>query len=494
MLEHRSSVVDTVAVRTTSHPVLRHDGMSAYLALAERFGTDQVHLLESVAGPAKDVRYQYTGFGTLLTVSVSRDVVRIEGLPALRDLVTNRLALLLDQSGPQPRLRRSTDLWAVLRAVRQSFEVRGDAGAFKFGFLSYFSYDTARYIERLPYLIESDHSLPDVHLVLTRGWVVTDLDNGTSELLLHDSDLWPSADAAELVPLLSGAETTHPVPDAGPAATVLGITDDTKQAEYLSTVDKCLNYIAMGDIYQVQIGHELTVRSEVDPVDVYLRLRKRNPSPYMYLTTLDGHRVIGASPELFVRVEDGLVTMRPIAGTIPRGETDDDVAGDKLAGDPKEIAEHVMLVDLCRNDIGRICQRDTLDVPDQLVVERFSHVLHLVSTVVGQAEPDKDAWDIIAALFPAGTMTGTPKIRAMEIIEEMEHSRRGLYAGALGLIDVDGYVNLALCIRTLIHHDGSYRIRASAGVVADSVAEAEWTETMAKAGAAYWAATGTELL
>jgi anthranilate synthase component 1 len=494
MFEHLSTAPDPVTVRTSSHPVPQHDGMSAYLALAQRFGTDQVHLLESVAGPAKDIHYQYTGFGTLLTVSVTRATVRVEGVPALRRLVSRRIARLLDTSGPLPRLPRPTDLWAVLRAVRTSFDVAGSASRFRFGFLGFFGYDAARYIERLPYLIESTDDMPDVHLVLTCGWVVTDVAAGTSELLLHDAEEWPAVDPAEIVPLLAGADTTHPVPEPRPATAPTGITDDTGRAVYMSTVDKCLRHIAIGDIYQVQIGHELTVRSEVDPVDVYLRLRRRNPSPYMYLTQLDRYRVIGASPELFVRVEDGLVTMRPIAGTIPRGAADDEVAAAKLSGDPKEIAEHIMLVDLCRNDIGRICRQDTLAVPDSLAVERYSHVLHLVSTVVGQAEPGKDAWDIIPALFPAGTMTGTPKIRAMEIIDEMEHSRRGLYSGALGLVDVDGYVNLALCIRTLIHHDGAYRIRASAGVVADSVPAAEWTETMAKVGAAYWAATGTEVL
>src|SRR5690606_20996548 len=158
----------------------------------------------------------------------------------------------------------------------------------------------------------------------------------------------------------------------------------------------------------------------------------------------------------------------------PRGVADDEVSAARLRDDPKEIAEHIMLVDLCRNDIGRICERDSLDVPDRLVVERYSHVLHLVSTVTGRVERGKDAFDIIPALFPAGTMTGAPKIRAMEIIEEVECSRRGLYAGALGLIDVGGYVNLALCIRTLLHRDGVYRTRASAGIVADSVAEREW--------------------
>ena len=270
-------------------------------------------------------------------------------------------------------------------------------------------------------------------------------------------------------------------------------SSDTEEFTYLANVEKCLKHIAVGDIYQVQIGHEWNIHSPVDPVAVYQRLRERNASPYMYLTQVGSSTVIGASPELFVRVEDGLVSMRPIAGTAPRGP-DDEARAERLRTDPKELAEHVMLVDLCRNDIGRICQRNTLAVPDQLVVERYSHVLHLVSTVTGQVEEGKDTYDIIAALFPAGTMTGAPKIRAMEIIEDTERSRRGLYAGALGLIDVGGYVNLALCIRTLIHRDGTFRTRASAGIVADSEPEREWRETLAKVGAGYWAVTGKELL
>jgi anthranilate synthase component 1 len=270
--------------------------------------------------------------------------------------------------------------------------------------------------------------------------------------------------------------------------------DDTDRETYLAHVDKALGHIAIGDIYQVQIGHELTIRSTADPVTVYRRLRDRNASPYMYLTPLGEHTVVGASPELFVRVRDDEVVMRPIAGTYPRGVVDDETAAARLATNPKEIAEHVMLVDLCRNDIGRICRKDTLEVRDQMVVERYSHVLHLVSTVAGHAAPGMDSYDVIAALFPSGTMTGAPKIRAMEIIEAVEARRRGLYAGAIGLIGTGGYLNLALCIRTLIHHGGVYRTRASAGVVADSEADREWTETLAKSSAAYWAVTGKELL
>ena len=246
----------------------------------------------------------------------------------------------------------------------------------------------------------------------------------------------------------------------------------------------------------MQLGHELTIESDADPVDVYTRLRLRNPSPYMYLAPFAGRTVIGASPELFVRKEGDLLTMRPIAGTLPCGTDPGEAARQAAAlrADPKEIAEHVMLVDLCRNDIGRVCRRDTLDAPDMLRTERYTRVLHLVSTVTGRIEPDTDVFDVIAALFPAGTMTGAPKIRAMEIIEALETRRRGLYAGAVGIIGHRGHLNLALCIRTLVHDGGAYRTRASAGIVADSDPDREWTETLAKCSAAHWAVTGEELL
>jgi 2-amino-4-deoxychorismate synthase len=478
----------TVRVETLPRPVPRIGALPAYLALAERFGRDQVYLLESAGGPPRDSRYEFAGFGVLLTVSVTGGEVRVEGVPALREAVLARIAPLLDA---ELRLPAARDLWPVLRAVRSTFDAKGSSSRYRFGFLSYFGYDANRYIEDLPYLIERTAELPDVQLMLYQGCLITDRTGGDSELLLHESAAWPGLNSDEIAELLADAEREPPaIPDAPPEALV---EDDTEYDEYLDKVTKSLGYIGIGDIYQVQIGHELTIRSAIDPLDVYLRLRDRNASPYMYLTTIAGHTVIGASPEMFARVEDGTVTMRPIAGTMPRGAADDEVAARRLRRDPKELAEHTMLVDLCRNDLGRICRPDTLAVPDHFVIERYSHVLHMVSTVTAEMEDGTDGFDIVAALFPAGTMTGTPKIRSMEIIEELEHSRRGLYAGALGLIDVGGYINMALCIRTLIHHAGRYRTRASAGVVADSVADREWTETLAKLGAAYWAVTGREL-
>ncbi|WP_036320360.1 anthranilate synthase component I family protein [Microbispora sp. ATCC PTA-5024] len=496
--------IDRAALRvsTSRREVPPTGSLSAYLALAERFGRDEVFLLESAAGSVRDRRYRFTGFGALLTVAVTGGVVRVEGVPEVRDAVLARLRPLLDgdadgREGGGPRLRRPRDLWQVLRAVGGVFDARGSASRFRFGFLGYFGYDTARYIEDLPYLIEGDDGMADVYLVLHRGCLVVDLATGRSELLLHECPAWPALDPAEIAALVGDADRTHPEPVPAPVPEAW-MCDDTDAARFARNVERCLKHIAVGDIYQVQIGHELTVASAADPLDVYLRLRARNASPYMYLTSVDGHTVVGASPELFVRVEDGAVTMRPIAGTVPRSaggdESEDDALAARLREDPKEVAEHTMLVDLCRNDIGRICARDSLGVRETMVVERYSHVQHLVSTVTGRAEGGVDAFDVIRALFPAGTMTGTPKIRAMEIIEELETTRRGLYAGALGLIDVGGYVNLALCIRTLIHRDGVYRTRASAGVVADSSAEREWTETLAKSSAAYWAVTGRELL
>ncbi|MGW7410706.1 anthranilate synthase component I family protein [Streptomyces sp. NPDC054833] len=480
-----------VTTRTRRLPQLPM--LPAYRALAARFGADSVYLLESAAGPIRECRFQFVGFGALLSVAVRGGAVRVEGIPPLREPLLERIRPLVAEGADGTlRLRTLAGLWPLLRTAQALFDAPGSATRFRFGFLGYFGYDTVRYVEDLPHLIEQGPDLPDVELVLHQGLVVRDVGEDRTELLLHESDAWPAFDPREITALLEDAESAWPEPAADDVPEAL-VSDDTDPEAFGRDVERCLEHIAVGDIYQVQIGHELTIRSGADPVDVYQRLRRRNASPYMYLASVGGQCVIGASPELFVRIEQGAVTMRPIAGTLPR--TGDDEAGARrLRSDPKEIAEHTMLVDLCRNDIGRIAEADSLEVPDEFAVERYSHVLHLVSTVFGRAEADKDVYDAIAALFPAGTMTGTPKIRAMEIIESLERSRRGLYAGALGVIDIGGYTNLALCIRTLFHQGGVYRTRASAGIVADSEPANEWRETLAKMSAAHWAVTGKELL
>ncbi|WP_302328225.1 anthranilate synthase component I family protein [Bifidobacterium asteroides] len=256
-------------------------------------------------------------------------------------------------------------------------------------------------------------------------------------------------------------------------------------------------HIAQGDVYQLQLGHEIQVDSRIPPFQVYQRLRLQDPSPYMYyFVTPQGVHVIGASPELFIGLTpDGDITLRPIAGTVgnPGGEEARQAAIRQLTGDPKERAEHLMLVDLGRNDVARCCTPESLEVDRLMTTEVYSHVIHMVSDVVGRIRPGLDKYDVFSAAFPAGTMTGTPKVRAVEIIEETEISSRGVYAGAVGFLGFDGQVLTALCIRTASYHSGSYHLRASAGIVEDSQPESEWQETLKKMSSAYLAITGKEL-
>jgi anthranilate synthase component 1 len=253
---------------------------------------------------------------------------------------------------------------------------------------------------------------------------------------------------------------------------------------YHAAVLRAKEYIAAGDIFQVVLSRQKTVRCGVDPFTVYRALRMVNPSPYMYFLR-DGERAIaGASPEMLVRVEGGRVETRPIAGTRPRAaEGDDERLARELLADDKERAEHLMLVDLGRNDLGRVCRFQTVAVPEFMGVERYSHVMHIVSSVVGELAPDKDALDALVATFPAGTLSGAPKIRAMEVIDELEPARRGLYGGALGYIDLAGNLDFCIAIRTLVFRDGAVTLQAGGGIVADSDPVAEQRETEAKAGA-----------
>ncbi|HEY0526905.1 MAG TPA: anthranilate synthase component I family protein [Stellaceae bacterium] len=479
--------------------------LAAYLALRDAFGVDNVYLLESLSGPAKDSQSAMVGFNPLLTIEIRRGAggASIEGHAALREHVVAAAvaagALTARDGGYA--IDERDGLWRLLRAVQDGFAVDhpDPGGAYAFGFFGYFGYDVAHFVEELPYRIADTSGVPDVCLVLFQGVVRFDVAHGDARIVCADAGLWPSLPPERIAALLEAAEPAAPPPLAGsdvpPVPAPRAVRDTIERERYLKNVRRALHHISIGDIYQVQLGHDLVVETDAAPFDVYRRLRARNPSPYMYLARLGETAVVGASPELFLRIERGVLTMRPLAGTIRRGrdEAEDAAAQAKLRSDEKEVAEHVMLVDLCRNDIGRVCEPKTLDVDELLVTERYSHVFHLVSNVTGRAAAGTDAYDAIAASFPAGTMTGAPKIRAMEIIEDLETTRRGIYSGAIGVIDFSGYVNLALCIRTAVRHGGRYFIRASAGAVADSIPEQEWKETMAKMGATYWAVAGEEL-
>lgn len=490
--------LDRVSVRPVSEPVAYVDPFAAYMALRTAWGPGETYLLESLAGPAKDLKQAICGFRPLVTLTIRGTQVVFDGLPALarrcRDAALAAGAIVAEGAGHA--LPDRFRLWDLLRTVEAQFAVDHPApgASFRFGFFGYLGYDTAWSVERLPYRIPpAPDAAPEICLAIYQGSVQFDLEHRTAEIVVNRSPAWPDIDVAALRTLIEDAKAP---PEAVPAVPApRRVTDSIVREHYLSDVERCLDYIRIGDIYQVQVGHELAITTDADPLDVYLRLRARNPSPYMYLADLGETTVVGASPELFVGIENGTITMRPIAGTIARGRTEaeDQAAIETLKHDEKEIAEHVMLVDLCRNDMGRVCVNGTLEVDELIVVERYSHVFHLVSNVVAQGRPDADAYDVIAATLPAGTMTGAPKIRAMEIIEELETARRGIYAGTLGLIDFSGYVRTALCIRTALKHGDTYRLRASAGVVADSVPLKEWRETLMKMRGTYWAITGEEL-
>ncbi|WP_419995157.1 anthranilate synthase component I family protein [Streptomyces boninensis] len=480
-----------IQVRVTERTLPAHAPLDLYTTARRRLGPD-VYLFESPEGPWQDSGTAVVGFGRLAEIQVHAGSITVTGTERIAAAVraaADRLGMAA--LGPGSRLIDSPDqVWELLRATQHSFELdtARPEGEFAFGFLAAFGYGSAWHMERLP---PRETSGPDIVLTLFSDTVWYGPDGAVRHLRAASADFGGCGfDPADGIP--GGAEDAE-VPEA-PAPE--SVRDSLTREEFLARTERSLEHIRVGDIYQIQIGHRIDVRTGLRPLDVYRRLKSRNPSPHMYLVPRAGDTLIGASPELLFRIDGTRIEMRPIAGTTPRGP-DEDANRERVAvmrASEKERAEHVMLVDLCRNDIGRVAAAGSLDVPVQQTVEAFSHVFHLVSVVEGRLAPGADVWSAVRAVFPAGTVTGTPKIRAMELIEEMEHTPRDMYAGAVGLVDVRGWSRLALCIRTVVHDGLGYRTQACAGIVADSEPEAEWRETLHKMGAAYWALTGEELL
>jgi anthranilate/para-aminobenzoate synthase component I len=493
--------VPSIAIQVESRELPFIAPFPAFLRLREVWGEGNVVLLESLSGPQRDVRQSLIGYGPVLTVSFTGLALQLSG----RDAVVRHVTALLLEAGLVARqgdalaASSESDQWRVVRAIAQMFSCPSGGGtSFHAGFIGYLGYDVVRAFERLPFRITATDGQPTLVLTLFEGIVTVDLVRRQTRLLINTGPgFWTPKSAEETGRVLAEARALEG-PDLESLPEVprpRAVHRPMSHANYLEKVAKALHYIRIGDIYQVQLGHEIDVDTAAIPLDVYRRLRARNPSPYMYLLSVAGTTLVGASPESFLRIEAGQITMRPIAGTARRGKTpaEDAELVEKLRTDEKELAEHLMLVDLCRNDIGRVCKPGTLKESELFQIEQYSHVNHIVSNITGQLRDDVDPFAAIAATFPAGTMTGAPKIRAMEIIEELETTRRGAYAGAVGLIDFSGYVNMALCIRSTLYRDGHYHLRASAGAVADSVAENEWRETLHKMGVTYWAVTGEEL-
>jgi anthranilate synthase component 1 len=465
--------------------------LSLYLKLAhaERAGANSF-LLESVVGGERFGRYSFIGLP-------ARTLIRSQGFgaEAVTEVVTDGEVLETLAGNP-------LDAIAAFQA-RYRVAVRPGLPRFCGGLAGYFGYDVVRHIEpRLRHATKPDPvGLPDIQLLVTEELAVVDNVAGKIYLIVYADPGRPDAYAlakARLRELKQRLRRPVDIPYSQPSMRTVASREFGK-AEYLKAVGAAKELIAAGDMMQVQIGQRISLPFRDAPLTLYRALRSLNPSPYMYLYNFGGFQVVGASPEILVRQEkrprdggglDEIVTIRPLAGTRPRGANPqlDAALEEELLADPKEIAEHVMLIDLARNDIGRIAETGSVRVTDRFAIERYSHVMHIVSSVEGRLKPGLSSLDVLRATFPAGTLSGAPKVRAMEVIDELEPTKRGLYGGACGYLSFGGEMDLAIAIRTGVIKEGVLHVQAAAGIVADSVPESEWQETENKARAVLRAA------
>lgn len=432
--------------------------VSAYLKLKE---LKPRYLLESVEGGERLARYSFLGFGDALDLRLDAEGLRIG-----------------DKLRPHP-----ADRYEYLDALRYAMQnapvpkPHVEGLPFSGGLVGVSGYDVVRLFEKLPHTTTPQAGIPEAAFCATSSALV--FDHLTRRVaLLHDG---PEAERAalrkEVIQLLRGA-----VPASEKEVNISPPEAGMSESDYAERVEACKEYIASGDIYQIVISVLFSGRSNVAPFEVYRALRLLNPSPYMFFFEFGDLKVAGSSPEALVRLNGRTASLRPIAGTLPRGETpDEDLQNEKdLLADPKESAEHVMLVDLARNDLGRVATAGSVVVDPYRAIERYSHVMHIVSGVQGELAPEYDAFDLFAASFPAGTLVGAPKVRAMQIIEEMENTGRGLYAGTAGYFGASGDMDQAITIRTLVFNGDEYSFQAGAGIVADSVPRKEYQEVLAK--------------
>lgn len=459
--------------------------LSLYVKLTQAFGKTNTYLLESVLGGERFGRFSFIGLP-------ARTIVRTVGTPStpVNEVVTDGKVVETNTDNPLD----------FVDAYFKRFKValQADMPRFCGGLAGYFGYDTVRYIEsRLAkHQLPDELGVPDIQLMLTEELAVIDNVAGKIYLIVYaDPSLANSFEKAQdrLKEILACLSKQANMPASLPSAKT-DLIRKFKAADFENAVLKTKEYILAGDCMQVVIGQRISKPFTDSPLALYRALRSLNPSPYMYFYDFGDMQIVGSSPEILVRQEkraaEKIVTIRPLAGTRPRGanpEEDERLAKELLA-DPKEIAEHVMLIDLARNDVGRIAKTGSVKVTDSMSIEKYSHVQHIVSSVEGDLLDNMSNMDVLRATFPAGTLSGAPKIRAMEIIDEMEIVKRGVYGGAVGYLSFSGDMDVAIAIRTGVIRDGMLHSQAGAGVVADSDPTAEWKETEAKARAVLTAA------
>ena len=456
--------------------------LSAYLKLAN---APYTYLLESVQGGEKWGRYSIIGLSC-------RTLLRVQG---------HRLTV--EENGKTVVEKTSSDPLRDIGEFMQQFRAPQLEGYPRFagGLVGYFGYDCIRYIEpRLAVNHKEDPlSCPDILLMVSDRLIVFDNLAGKLYLIVHAD---PGGDDAygkaqrELDRLAEDLATRTVAQPKSPPRLVHedDFVSGFDRKKFENAVDRIKNYIVEGDVMQVVLSQRLSIPFGAPPLNLYRALRCLNPSPYLFYMHLGDFHIVGSSPEILVRLEDGVVTVRPIAGTRPRGATEaEDLALEReLLADPKELAEHLMLIDLGRNDVGRVAEMGGVRLTEKMIIERYSHVMHIVSNVTGRLQRERTALDVLRATFPAGTVSGAPKIRAMEIIEELEPVRRGVYAGAVGYLSWSGNMDTAIAIRTAVIKNSVLHIQVGAGIVADSVPRREWEETMNKGRAIFRAVTMAE--
>jgi len=446
--------------------------VSAYQKLARG---DYSFLLESATGGEKLARYSFLGSEPFMVFRARKNAVEIESAHG-----TTRFSAPDPIAALQEQIER-------FRAVQVPALPRFYGGA-----VGYAAYDCVRFIENLPKEPPDTLGLPDLYFAFYDRMIVFDHLNKTilviacARLDEHEPDAAYDHAVARIDEAVDRLRTpvtqvTDEIMARGEIT--LPFESNYEKSQFCKAVERCKEYIYAGDIFQVVLSQRLLARTAADPFNVYRALRVINPSPYMFYLRKKDLRLIGSSPEVLVKVESGKVTVRPIAGTRRRGrdEEEDKALAAELLADPKERAEHIMLLDLGRNDVGRVCRYGTVRIEEEMIIERFSHVMHMTSTVSGILRPGMNCFDAFRSCFPAGTVSGAPKIRAMEILDELEPVRRGPYAGGVGYIDFRGNLDTCIAIRTIIMQGDLAVVQAGAGIVADSVPEREYEETLNKA-------------
>jgi anthranilate synthase component 1 len=454
--------------------------VSAYLKIRDE--SEYSFLLESVEGGEKIARYSFLGFNPFMVFDVKGKDFEVR---VFKDEFRFIEELLKGDADPIDALKR---IFGYFKAVSAHGLPRFSGGA-----VGYFGYESVQLVEDIP-IMPSEGEVPDVLLMFFDSLLVFDNLQRKIFIIVNSFLEKKTADASSLRPVYDQAVkrmgVVREILEKGihselSSATADGLRYNIAREVFLRKVERCKEYILDGDIFQVVLSQRVDRNVSLEPFDVYRTLRIINPSPYLYYLKAEGLHIIGSSPEMLVRVEGRTVETRPIAGTRPRGVTpeEDDRLGKELLADEKELAEHLMLVDLGRNDIGRISEFGSVEVSQFMALEKYSHVMHIVSSVRGKLRSDVTPLDALYSCFPAGTLTGAPKIRAMEIIAELEPTKRGIYGGAIGYVDFSGNLDSCIAIRTIVIKDGVARFQAGAGIVADSVPEREYHETLDKLAA-----------